>query len=61
MAIGDIIVGMDIGTSKVSIVIGEANNFNQIDKIDASGGLGGTAYLIAGNGGEGSISINKIK
>ena len=33
MAIGDIIVGMDIGTSKVSIVIGEVNNFNQIEVI----------------------------
>lgn len=33
MAIGDIIVGMDIGTSKVSLVIGEVNNFNQIEVI----------------------------
>ena len=31
MAIGDIIVGMDIGTSKVSLVIGEVNNFGQIE------------------------------
>lgn len=31
MAIGDVIVGMDIGTSKVSLVIGEVNNFNQIE------------------------------
>ena len=31
MAIGDIIVGIDIGTSKVSLVIGEVNNFNQIE------------------------------
>ena len=31
MAIGDIIVGMDIGTSKMSLVIGEVNNFNQIE------------------------------
>ena len=31
MAIGDIIVGTDIGTSKVSLVIGEVNNFNQIE------------------------------
>ena len=30
MAIGDIIVGIDIGTSKVSTVVGEVNNFNQI-------------------------------
>ncbi len=33
MAIGDIIVGLDIGTSKVSAVIGEVNNFNQIELI----------------------------
>ena len=33
MAIGDVIVGMDIGTSKVSVVIGEVNNFNQIEII----------------------------
>ena len=31
MAVGDIIVGLDIGTSKVSLVIGEVNNFNQIE------------------------------
>lgn len=31
MAIGDIIVGIDIGTSKVSAVVGEVNNFNQIE------------------------------
>lgn len=31
MAIGDIIVGIDIGTSKVSLAIGEVNNFNQIE------------------------------
>jgi len=31
LAIGDIIVGIDIGTSKVSLVIGEVNNFNQIE------------------------------
>lgn len=33
MAIGDIIVGIDIGTSKVSGVVGEVNNFNQIEVI----------------------------
>ena len=33
MAIGDIIVGVDIGTSKVSTVVGEVNNFNQIEII----------------------------
>lgn len=33
MAIGDIIVGVDIGTSKVSTVVGEVNSFNQIEII----------------------------
>lgn len=33
MAIGDIIVGIDIGTSKVSTVVGEVNNFDQIEII----------------------------
>ena len=33
MAIGDIIVGIDVGTSKVSTVVGEVNNFNQIEII----------------------------
>ena len=33
MAIGDIIVGIDIGTSRVSLVVGEVNNFNQIEVI----------------------------
>lgn len=33
MAIGDIIVGIDIGTSKISAVVGEVNNFNQIELI----------------------------
>ncbi len=33
MAIGDIIVGIDIGTSKISAVVGEVNNFNQIEII----------------------------
>lgn len=33
MAIGDIIVGVDIGTSKVSTVVGEVNNFEQIEII----------------------------
>ena len=33
MAIGDIIVGVDIGTSKVTTVVGEVNNFNQIETI----------------------------
>jgi len=33
LAIGDIIVGVDIGTSKVSLVVGEVNNFNQIEVV----------------------------
>lgn len=33
MAVGDIIVGIDVGTSKVSTVVGEVNNFNQIEII----------------------------
>ena len=33
MAIGDIIVGIDVGTSKVSTVVGEVNNFNQVEII----------------------------
>ena len=33
MAIGDIIVGLDIGTSKVTTVVGEVNNFNQIETV----------------------------
>lgn len=33
LAIGDIIVGIDIGTSKVCSVVGEVNNFNQIETI----------------------------
>lgn len=31
MAIGDVIVGIDIGTSKVSLIVGEVNNFNQVE------------------------------
>ena len=33
MAIGDIIVGVDIGTEKVTAVVGEVNSFNQIELI----------------------------
>ena len=36
MAVGDIIVGIDIGSSKISLVVGEVNNFDQIDLIQAS-------------------------
>lgn len=31
MAIGDVIVGIDVGSSKVSLVVGEVNNFNQVE------------------------------
>ena len=33
LAIGDIIVGIDIGTSKICTVVGEVNNFGQIEII----------------------------
>ena len=33
MAIGDVIVGIDIGSSKVCSVIGEVSNFNQVEII----------------------------
>lgn len=33
MAIGDIIVGVDIGTERVTAVVGEVNSFNQIEII----------------------------
>ena len=33
LAIGDIIVGVDIGTERVTTVVGEVNNFNQIEII----------------------------
>jgi cell division protein FtsA len=36
LAIGDIIVGLDIGTSKVSAIVGEVNNFNQIEIISST-------------------------
>ncbi len=36
MAIGDIIVGIDIGTSKVDVVVGEINNFSQVEIIATS-------------------------
>lgn len=36
LAIGDIIVGIDIGTSKVSTVVGEVNNFNQVEIISTA-------------------------
>jgi len=37
LAIGDIIVGVDIGSSKVSTIVGEVNNFNQVEVIRSSG------------------------
>ena len=36
MAIGDIIVGIDIGTSRIAAVVGGVNNFNQIEIICSS-------------------------
>ena len=33
MAIGDIIVGLDIGVSKISCVIGQVNKFSEIEVI----------------------------
>ena len=36
MAIGDIIVGIDIGTSKVTAVVGEVNSFNQVEIVSTS-------------------------
>jgi len=36
LAIGDIIVGIDIGTSKVNAVVGEVNSFNQVEIIATS-------------------------
>ena len=36
MAIGDIIVGIDIGTTKVCTIVGEVNNFGQIETISST-------------------------
>jgi len=36
LAIGDIIVGIDIGTTKVCTVVGEVNNFGQIETISST-------------------------
>ena len=36
MAIGDKIVGIDIGTSRIAAIVGEVNNFNQIEIICSS-------------------------
>jgi cell division protein FtsA len=36
LAIGDIIVGLDLGTSKVATIVGEVNNFNQIEIISST-------------------------
>ena len=33
MAIGDIIVGLDLGATKVSCVIGQVNKFSEIEVI----------------------------
>ena len=36
MAIGDIVVGIDIGTSKVCTVVGEVNSFSQVEIISTT-------------------------
>lgn len=36
MAIGDIIVGVDVGTEKVTLVVGEVNKFNQIEIVSTT-------------------------
>lgn len=36
MAIGDIIVGIDLGTSKVNVVVAEINSFNQVEVVATS-------------------------
>ena len=60
MAIGDIIVGIDIGTTKVCLTTGEVNNFGQIEVICC------TSYKCSGlkkgkivNEDEISLSISK--
>lgn len=61
MAIGDIIVGVDIGTSKVSAVVGEVNSFNQVEIISTADckcfGMKKGKII---NEEEISLSINKI-
>lgn len=61
MAIGDIIVGIDIGTTKVCLSMGEVNNFGQIEIICC------TSYKCSGlkkgkiiNEDEVSLSISKV-
>ena len=36
MAIGDIIVGIDVGTSKVCCTLGQINKFNQVEVLDSA-------------------------
>lgn len=61
MAIGDIIVGIDIGTSKVSAVVGEVNNFNQIEIIcNSSSKCSGIKRTKIINEDEVSDSINNV-
>lgn len=61
MAIGDIIVGIDIGTSKVSAVVGEVNNFNQIEIIcSATSKCNGVKRTKIINEDEVSNSINNV-
>jgi len=61
LAIGDIIVGIDIGTSKVSAVVGEVNNFNQIEIIcNSSSKCSGIKRTKIINEDEVSDSINNV-
>ena len=61
MAIGDIIVGIDIGTSKVSLVVGEVNNFNQIEVIcNTSHKCNGIKKTKIIDEDEIALSINKV-
>ncbi len=48
MAIGDIIVGLDVGASKVCSIVGQVNKFNEVEVI---------GYGIAGNS---SVKKGKI-
>ena len=40
MAIGDVIVGIDIGTSKVCCCLGQINKFNQVEILNSSSVVG---------------------
>jgi len=61
LAIGDVIVGIDIGASKISLVVGEVNSFNQIEVICNTSGKSngiGKDKIIDGN--KLSDSIKKV-